>query len=170
MVSRREAGDTGIADAELGCASLTGMLAANKRIDSSVNGGGACLYQNLWLRADAGTLDLPTGLAGVDCSMIFNVKNRLSLRFGENGSVICTSVTSNGTSTASTSVILVYKESVDKWTGNVVVSIPSRTVKSGKKTVTVEGLHIIVPIVVVSPTIPAGAPGILVGGEMMILT
>ena len=73
--------------------------------------------------------------------------------------------TTIGTSTASTSVILVCKESVDKWTGNVVVSIPSRTVKSGKKTVTVEGLHIIVPIVVVSPTIPAGAPGILVGGE-----
>ena len=164
-VSKREDVDTGVAGVELGCASLTGMLAANKRIDSSVNGGGACLYQNLWLRADAGALDLPMGLAGVDCSMIFNVKNRLSMRFGANGSVICTAVMSNGTSTASTSVILVRKESVDKWIGNVVVSIPSRTVKSGKKTVTVAGLHIIVPIEVTSPTIPAGAPGILVGGE-----
>ena len=154
--------DTGVAP-DLGCAALSGMLAANKRIDSDVCG--RMMYQNAWVRADAGELGLPSALNGLECSLRYNGMD-LSLRFGANGTAVCACVTSNGVNSAACNIILVRRVA-EAWSGDVVVSMSARTVKSGRRTVTLPGLNLILPVEFKKPSgeIPAGVHVIAIGGE-----
>ena len=124
---------------EYGSASLVGMLAANKRLET-LEGG---LRQNVWARPDCEER-LPAFAEGLQKTFRLNeAGDTLTLKFGAKGVVTCAHKTAKGVNTGTATLTKVVRESATSWTAEVVVGLAPKAVKSGRKTITLSGLYVV---------------------------
>ena len=124
---------------EYGSASLVGMLAANKRLETLEEG----LTQNVWTRPDCEEW-LPVFAEGLQKTFRLNdAGDTLTLKFGAKGVVTCAHKTAKGVNTGTATLAKVSRESTRSWTARVVVGLAPKAVKSGRKTVTLPGLYVV---------------------------
>ena len=119
--------------------SLVGMLAADKRLETLESG----LTQNVWASPDCEEW-LPTFAEGLLKTFRLNdAGDTLTLKFGAKGVVTCAYKTAKGTNTGTATLTELVRESATSWTAKVVVGFAPKSVKSGKKTITLPGLYVV---------------------------